>query len=67
MSALHHLLHIAGHPPPDLPDVGVVLLSLLSQQDLVTSRRELGHLLGRAGKLGRAQGDEAEGALEGCN
>ena len=55
------------HPPPDLLDVGVVLIGLLGQQDLVASCRELGHLLCRAWELGWAQGEEAEGALEGCN
>ena len=62
MSEVDHLLQVGGDPPPDLPDVGVVVFLLLGQQHLRDRRGELPGRLGRARQLHRAQVHEDEGA-----
>ena len=59
-SKINHFLQVARHPPPDLPQVRVVLRRVLRQQHLIARRRVLGRLLGRARKLRGAQRHEAE-------
>ena len=56
---LDHLFHVAGHPPPDLPEIWVILVRLLGCQHGLAGRRELGVFPNWARQHRRAQGGEA--------